>query len=272
MISRIFIVFIVVFFVNIGAIQAQDRGLVVNPKRIVFNKEDRILEVMISNRGEKEASYRISMVNKKMLENGQLELTEDSPAEGEFWASDVVRYSPRKIVLAPRESQKIRLMSRLKADAKDGEYRSHLLIQQEPDMSPPVNAGQANAPAGSLGIQVKAVFGVSIPVILRKGNLEATNSLSDPEIIKVGENTFLQVKVNRTGNKSIMGTLKIFSGDQMVGLLKGVSVYLSTPHRIVQVQIGSEFANSIIGKPLRVVFDSEAEYEDAAKAEVTFTP
>lgn len=246
------------------------RGLVVTPKRIVFEKEDRILEVILSNRGDKEETYRISMVNKAMLEDGQLILT-DKPAEGEFFASDVVRYSPRKIVLAPKASQKVRLMSRMKADSKDGEYRSHLLIQQEPQVVTPPSA-KDNIPSGGLGIQVKAVFGVSIPVVFRKGNLAATDSLSNPKILKIGEDTFLQVDVNRAGTKSILGTLKIYSDQQMIGLLKGVAVYLSTPKRIVQVKIGAEFANSISGKPLRVTFAPEAENEDAPNAEVTFTP
>lgn len=250
---------------------AQEKGLIVTPKRIVFGKEDRILEVLISNRGDKEETYRISMVNKAMQEDGQLKLAE-MPAAGELFASDIIKYSPRKIVLAPKETQKIRLMSRLKADSPDGEYRSHLLIQQEPEAMKPPSAKEDGGVSGGVDIQVRAVFGVSIPVILRKGDLTATDSLNDLKIVKNGDNTFLQLAVNRTGTKSILGTLKIYSGEQMVGILKGVAVYLSTPRRIVQVQIGSEFASSISGKPLRVTFAPEAEYEDAPNAEATFIP
>lgn len=254
-----------------GNVDAQDaRGVVITPKRIVFERGDRILEVLLANRGDKEEKFRIELINKAMQENGQLVLT-DTPAPGEHFASDVVRYSPRQIVLGPRETQKVRLMSRLKADSPDGEYRSHLLIQEIP---PADDAAAANksAPSKGIGVNVRAIFGITIPVILRKGALEASAKLSDPKIITFHDEPYVQVAIEREGTKSLFGTANVYAGDQKIATLKNIAVYLSTPRRVVQIKVGSEFAKSISGKPLRVTFGPEAGNEDAPETEITFTP
>ena len=53
-------------------VAAEARGLVVSPKRVVFEKGQRLVEVILANRGDEKEVYRISLVNRKMLENGQL--------------------------------------------------------------------------------------------------------------------------------------------------------------------------------------------------------
>lgn len=271
----LFVVLVVLGFlganiISAPSVSAQDaKGLLVTPKRIVFDRSDRILEVLIANRGDSEEKYRISIVNRSMQENGQLSET-DTPAENEHFASDVVKYSPRQVSLGPKETQKVRIMSRLKADSPEGEYRSHILIQEVPKAKDAVSAN--NSSPDGIGVDVRAVFGVSLPVILRKGKLSAETSLSSPEMIKVNEDTFLKVKIGRSGTKSIMGTANIFMGSQKIATLKNVAVYLSTPSRVVHIKIPPEYADKVSGKSLRVTFGAEAENEDAPSAEIKFTP
>jgi len=267
-----FLLLFTFFAIAFGSmVRAQEGGgVVVSPKRVVFGPGDRILEVLIANRGDTEQKFRISLVNRAMGEDGQLKETQ-TPAEGEFFASDVLQYSPRQVVLPPRGTQKVRLMSRLRANSPDGEYRSHLLIQQVKDAGAATSAKKPEESNG-LGINITAIFGMSLPVILRKGNLEAEAALKNPEIVKVGEDSFVKIMVERKGTKSFMGTVNVYSGSQKIGTLKNVAVYLSNTHRTVMVKIGAEFASELSGKPLRVTYAPEEQNEDAPDAETTFTP
>jgi hypothetical protein len=205
-----------------------------------------------------------------MQENGQLMETE-KPAKGEYFASDVIQYSPRQVTLPPRGTQKIRLMSRLRANADDGEYRSHILIQQVQKAGAATSAKGPDTKDG-LGVNITAIFGMSMPIILRKGNLSAQATLKDPEIVKIGEDTFVKLSIERQGTKSFMGTANVFSGNKKIATLKNLAVYLSSPRRIAMIKIGAEFATELSGKPLRVTYGPEAENEDAPNAEITFTP
>lgn len=253
------------------AAQAQEaKGIVVTPKRIVFDKEDKILEVLIANRGNTEGKFRISLINRAMTEDGQLQDAE-TPAAGEFFASDVVRYSPRQVTLAPKETQKIRLMSRLRNDAPDGEYRSHLLIQEVPDAEGATSANAQATTQSGLGINVRAIFGMSLPVILRKGNLSADVKLSAPEIVTENNEKFLKVTIERSGTKSVMGTVNVFTGQEKIATLKNVAIYMSTPRRVVFIKLGSEHAQQLSGKSLRITYGAEEENEDAPQTETSFT-
>lgn len=262
-----FLLLLILFCFLPLSVHAQGGGLIISPKRVIFDKGQRIIEVLLANRGDKEKKYRISIVNRAMQDNGQL-MDAIEPAEGEYFAKNFIRLSPRQTVLKPKQTQKIRIMSRLKSDAPDGEYRSHLLIQEIPDAKPAESA--ANESTSELGIDVRAIFGISIPVILRKGELDAQVSLSDAKIIQIEEKPYLQLRVNRSGNKSILGTARIFTGDKKVGILKNVAVYMSTPYRVISIKLDPERAQNLSGKNLRIVFGAEEKNEDAPPAELLF--
>lgn len=246
---------------------AQVKGLLISPKRVVFEKGERVKEVRLLNRGEKKQKYRISIVNRKMKENGQLEPAEE-PGTGEFFAKQVLRYGPRQVTLGPKEAQSIRLMSRLPSNAQDGEYRSHILIQEIPD----ADAAQAVKTQNSsgLGVNIQAIYGISIPVFFRKGELNAEVSLSNPKLVNEFDSTFVKFDINRNGNKSLFGTAQIFDGSKQIAVLKGIAVYLSSLKRSVAVEIPEEYAKTLSGKTLRIKYGKLQKEEDAPPAEISF--
>ena len=247
---------------------AQTKGLIVSPKRVMFDPQTRVQELTLANRGSEKQKYRISIVNRKMLANGNL-IEAETPGDDEFFASDVLRYGPRQIELEPKQSQKIRVMSRLSAKNEDGEYRSHVLIQEIPkaeDAQSVVDGGQSQ-----LGIAVQAIFGITVPVFIRKGDLDADIKLSAPKVVRNQEGAYVNVNVERSGTKSVFGTAKVFDGVKQVALLKGVAVYLSTPNRVVSIPVPEQYAGTLSGKKLRITFGKDAPEEDAPDAEVSFT-
>ncbi len=267
-IIRIFCLLGIMLMPLLGSNAYAASGLVVSPKRVVFEKGQRLVEILLANRGDEEQVFRISLVNRAMQENGQL-IEAETPNEGEFFAKEVLRSTPRQIAIKPKETQKVRILSRLPADAKDGEYRSHLLIQEIPKAKP--TQAVDGADDGNLGVSVTAIFGITLPVILRKGDLSADVTLSAPMVRRDGEDTYLDIAVNRTGTKSIIGTANVFADGQKIGILKNVAVYLSTPRRFTSIKLDPKRAQNLSGKTIRVTFGKEDDIEDAPSAELSFT-
>lgn len=265
---RFFLIAFSLLIISTESFAQTGGGLVISPKRVVFDEKQRIFEVLLANRGREKKRYRITVVNRAMKADGQLEEAQ-TPAEGEYFAKDVLRLSPRQTVLGPKETQKIKILGRLKGDSPEGEYRSHLLVQEIPDAAAAKNAEGLSGE--DLGISVQAVFGLTIPVILRKGDLSAELSLSKPKILREGEHTYLQVNVNRSGSRSVLGTASVWAGQQRIGLLKNVAVYMSTPYREVSIKIDPERAKNLSGQNLRVTFGAEEENEDAPEASLSYT-
>jgi len=229
-------------------VAAQGIGnLTVTPTRVVFEGRTRSAVIALVNNGLEAASYRISVINMRMTENGGFEQLEDStPALAEeHFATELFRYAPRQIELAPGESQSIRLQLRKPANLVDGEYRSHLLIQSIPKEG----AGRSvEAPTSQQGVSVNLVVvpGVSLPVIIRQGNLSANVSLADMHVIapsSSGMPAQIGFRIVRTGTRSVFGDLTALYYEPgsrnglVVSQVNQLSVYTPNPSRSVAMPI-----------------------------------
>ena len=94
----------------------------------------------------------------------------------------MIVYAPRRVTLAPHEPQSIRIAARPPQGMPDGEYRVHLLFRAIPPPSrwlqPP-----RRQPKG-LQLQLIPIYGVTIPVIVRLGNLQATAGIANVQLDK----------------------------------------------------------------------------------------
>src|SRR5690349_20113263 len=82
--------------------------LLIAPTRLVLDGR-RGGEVILSNIGDEEETYRIELELRRMTPDGDLvpvELTEATATEKA--ALEMIRYAPRRVVLPPREPQAIR--------------------------------------------------------------------------------------------------------------------------------------------------------------------
>lgn len=209
--------------------------LVVYPTRIVFDGNTRAAQLDLVNNGRESASYRIHLVNKRMTETGNF-VDVTAPAPGEGFAEGMIRYSPRQVTLAPGASQTIRLSVRKPADLPEGEYRSHLHFERVPDAG--TSGGSTAATAGELGVQLRLLVGVTIPVIVRHGNTTASVRLTDLRFTPPagGGPAALSFVLNRTGNRSVYGDLGATfipqgGAELQVGKASGVAVYTPNPLR-----------------------------------------
>jgi hypothetical protein len=177
-----------------------------------------------------------------MDENGNMhEITE--PMQGEKFASPFLRYFPRSIELAPNESQVVRIQVRRRPGLEEGEYRSHLYFRAVPKQEPQGNETAATDTT-AIGIRLIPIYGISIPVIVRIGNLSVSCTISDLALEqKEGDAPVLKLVLNREGDKSVYGDLTVDyvspTGERVnVGKIRGIAVYTPNTIRRLSLPLG----------------------------------
>jgi len=211
-------------------------NLLVAPIRVVFDDSKLREDLNLSNIGQDTAVYLISFVHYKMLEDGGFQQLSDSDALPTPRSDTYLRVFPRRVSLAPGESQVVGLQYRKNASMKDGEYRSHLYFRADKNTAP--LGIESTKDTTKLSVSITPIFGISIPVIIRKGATSVTVKLSDLSVKAVNDTVSnLSVTLNRSGNMSAYGTLEATyipeTGSQLVvGLANGVGVYTELSKRI----------------------------------------
>lgn len=224
----------------LAAPPAQAQGdLLVAPTRVVIANGGGA-EVVLSNIGSEAATYRIGLELRRMTEDGDIdEVTESAANPAEQAALAMVRFAPRRITLMPGQPQSVRISARPPEDLPDGEYRVHMSFRAIPPSLPEADAGEAAT--GGVAIRLVPVYGITIPVIVRKGQLEAGAKLANPRLVTGPSGTHLAVEMVRSGQRSTYGELigRTGKGDQVFAL-KGVAIYPEVARRMVRVPLTAE--------------------------------
>lgn len=245
-----------------GAAHAQLGGLAVAPTRVVFEGRERSESVTLINQSDKEQTYRVFFEQRRMNAEGVLE-DASQPAPGELHADALIRFSPRQVTIAPGSTQTIRLLARAPGDLASGEYRSHLVFQTVPD-----NVGVSiEAPTNDKEISVNLVpiYGVSIPVILRRGDLSAQSRIVSARVEKNlnGQASYdAVIDVAREGDRSAYLDFAVsaeLGGDaREIGRAVGIAVYVPNASRTVRIPLEIENLSELSGARLTVTaFDKE---------------
>lgn len=216
-------------------------GLMVAPTRLVFEGKNRTAELTLTNNGNETSTYRIQTLNSLMDEFGKRTSIISPADDNESFADKYVRFAPRQIRLKPGEQQTVRVMLRLPNNISDGEYRTGLNFQWIPEPGEPdIRKGQVER--GEVAVQIQFSYGITVPVIIRKGNLEASGKIVETVINKTEKGRQLLVKIARTGNRSLYGDFSVFHIDtdgkeNLVSTMGGVAIYVPNPHRIFSVDL-----------------------------------
>lgn len=249
---------LVFFFASLMS-QAALADLIINPTRIVFEKNQRSAQIDVINDGTTAATYRLNIVNRRMTNSGEFQpITE--PGDGDQFAGPMLIFSPRQIVLQPGTQQLVRIALRKPADLAPGEYRSHLSFDRiaDPTVINSIEA-QMKPSSNEVGVVTAALIGISIPIIVRQGEIKAQVTLSGISLEKpkiAGQSAFIVLQMNRTGQRSVYGdltaTFQSASGgaELLVAQAGGVAVYVPNTLRRVsltlQVPAGTLLAGGVI--------------------------
>jgi P pilus assembly chaperone PapD len=250
-------------FLSIWALPAL-ADLMLYPTRIVLQGNERTAQVELVNNAATPATYRISLVNRRMSETGTFSAIEDDPLPGERFAAPMLRYSPRQVTLAPGEGQTVRLMVRKPAGLESGEYRSHLLFSRQPTVEEPRSAEDLNNGSEQIGVQITALVGASIPVIVRHGQTSADVKLTQLKLIEDGSRSrpLLAFVIERDGNQSVYGDFTVTYTPQdgqveVIARASGVAVY--TPNPLRRASLPLQLDERLTGGTLQLIYRQPAE-------------
>lgn len=219
--------------------------LLVAPTRLVL-QNGKGTEIVLNNIGEEPATYRISVEFRRMTPDGNLvEVTDPTPEQKAV--SDMIVYAPRRVTLPPHQPQAIRIAARPPAGLPDGEYRVHLLFRAVPPAIP-VTDDPAKEEKG-LRLQLIPVYGVTIPVIVRVGNLQAKSAIADVKLEKANGRPAVGLELSRTGTRSTYGELRVLKAGvkDPIAIQRGIAVYTEVGARHVSIPVAPEYKGELAG-------------------------
>lgn len=248
--------------------------LLITPKRVVFEGNRQNKEMLnLVNIGSDTAVYSISFLQYRMNENGSFTKIEDEDSLHMF-SNPYLRIFPRTVTLAPREPQVIALQYRRRPNMKPGEYRSHLYFRAEKEIAPLGN--EVIGDTTKLKIQLIPIFGLSIPIIIRAGEVNVSSTLSNLKIQMEQDNIpYLKLTINRTGNISVYGNLVVeFVPEEgkpyEIGRVNGIGVYTDINKRNAAIKLNVASGLPLNNGKLKIKFTSNdpAKNDVYAKAEL----
>lgn len=229
--------------------------LLIAPTRIILDGR-RGTEVILNNVGNEEATYRVTLELRRMNDQGRLDDVDPEKATvAEKAALEVIRYAPRRVTLPPNQPQSIRVGLQPNEALPDGEYRAHMLFRAIPKT--PAVDGSQNATDG-VKIQLIPIYGISIPVIVRKGNLQATAALNNVRFGKDEQGPTLELDINRSGNRSLFGEIHVSKpgATEPLSVTKGLAAYLEIDRRTVSIPLSAELASRMRGEVIVSYFEA----------------
>lgn len=227
---KMFIVLIGLLFYGTSALA----NIAISPFFIEFDADskNRSGQVRFTNTTDGVMTYTIKMVNFKQESDGAYTLITKSIAGNPF-ADVYLDYSPRLVTLKPLESQVIRIQRRGMAMAGDGEYVSHLLVQEvlKEKKQPKQNNKK------DLEIKLETIYGVSIPIMIEKGNVSATARVKKTKVSSRDGVYTADVTVERFGTRSFEGSLLVKDDGKEIGRIASFRIFMTTPDRIIKVPL-----------------------------------
>jgi P pilus assembly chaperone PapD len=238
------LLFILAFLLLEGSWKPAYAQFGISPHRVVFEGRTRRAEATVNNNSPNPTTYRVYFKNNRMNKDGKMERAKETRPEDRF-ADKFIRYSPRQITVPAGTSQKVRLSVRKPRNLEPGEYLSRLVIEALPPPDTGADVEQLAIPEGELKLRMITKFSLSIPVILRHGDLSATASLSELKLLAPATPKApagISLKINRQGNRSVFGDLIVTfipqSGEPLeVGVGRGFSVYTTHNHRTFKIPL-----------------------------------
>ena len=218
-------------------------NLVITPRRIVFQGQENTQEFNLANIGKDTARYVISFIELRMTKSGQFEKI-TQPDSGQNFASNYLRFYPHSVILAPNESQSIKLQIYKPGLLLPGEYRSHIYIRGEVNEG---ELGQSEVKDSShFSVHIVPVFGLSIPVIIHRGKSTAKVVISDISMEMTNDSIpVLNMIFYRSGNMSVYGNLSINfisakGTNTEVATINGIAVYTPTTSRQLKMKLAKK--------------------------------
>jgi hypothetical protein len=162
----------------------------------------------------------------------------------------MIVYAPRRVTLVPHQPQSIRIAARAPQGLPDGEYRVHMLFRAIPPANPVVPASAStDGTTHGLHFQLIPVYGVTIPVIVRLGNLEAKAAIANVRLDKASGKPVVDLDLSRSGTRSTFGEVRVLKPGikNPIAIQRAVAVYKEIGVRHLSVPVDESFQGDPAG-------------------------
>ena len=250
--------------------------ITITPMFLVIEGRQRYADFNLINTSDEPQTYVMGWRYFKMAEGTGEYLIVDKPPT-DFNIADNIVFTPRKVTLAPRETQKVRLALRLKGEPPaPGDYRAHLEFSQVKKEAPPSSPPEQNSSdpekhAVKVGVGISVAY--SVPVIYRVGEGDATATMGD---ITTGTNpnsgaAEVHVPITKNGTTSLMANLTVYhtptgGARTVVGEIQNANIFSEATQRAFVVTLNvKELSNG----SLEIVYKEADPKKDVVFAQRT---
>lgn len=221
----------------------------VTPTAVLFDGEPGTKAITVTNTGKGTQVYRISLVNLRMLPDGRMTPAVGATAD-EHFADGMVRFSPHEVELAPGASEVVRLKV---PSLRPGEYRTHVLVQQVPNVDALVTSPFARTEG--VALDLRAVFGVAIPLIIRQGELPTSVTFAEARLSALADGTpAVSLRLERIGARSVRGALSLLRDGKEIGLYDGIAIYAPASRRDLLLPLAAGDVAALHEGDMKAVF------------------
>ena len=97
---------------------------------------------------------------------------------------------------------------------------------------------------------LRPIYGVTIPVIVRLGHLEAKAGISNVKKVTEGGKPAISLDLNRSGNRSTFGEIRVLKAgvEKPLAVAGGIAVYTEIGQRSVTIPIDPALAANASGQ------------------------
>lgn len=211
------------------------QGVLVAPHAVIIDHRSRSGSLSLYNPGTEPAEVSLSTFYGYPVTDsaGEFELrTVDAPDSTYPSAAAWIEAFPKRMVLAPRERQTVRLLARPPANLGDGEYWARLVVSAKAGVVPVRGLADSSGVTVGLSLEVRTV----LPVQYRKGRVFTGVRLTGLAAGIEGDSLAVRPHLTRVGNGAYLGTLRAVlrdsTGRVVASLASPLAVYYDMAPRL----------------------------------------
>jgi hypothetical protein len=244
-------------------------GLIILPKRLVFEGNKRSAKLSIANTTADTVKYAISVIEMKMMADGSFIEVKKSDS-GQSYASDHLRIYPKTVSLGPNDWQTISVQLSNASKLPQGEHRSHIRFTP---LATENIAPQPKSTSNLIKVKIIPVFAITAPVIIRIGENNTRAHFTNVSFTYDADSIpVLNATINRAGNMSTYGNISVIhispeGFETHVAYLKGLAVYVPNSTRNLSLNLDKKVGVNFSVGSLRVVYTTFIEERPVKMAE-----
>lgn len=223
------------------------------PPRLVLGPDVKIEYMFIKNNSDKTEAFRFGWKHLAMDKDGNVlnidKIGIENAPNGYKPLDDLIRFSPRRTVIDPGQTQRITFMIKRSQSLESGEYRSHFLVQREPKKALQTQKSESGNvltedELSSPNVSVDVLVSRAVPIYILNGETNAKLNFVTAEIKKNTAKTqpyqpdhLAYFKVQKEGNRSVIGVAQVLCNSD------GKEVIISKPVKVFAVYAEGEYRN-----------------------------